>query len=816
MVDVADEAVQAMQEQNGSPDLYDKSVGGIQVLMMSLICCWASHIEVFGQLDEARVASHLSMMTRLKTVTAARGRILQDGDKNHGSQIQKGIHYLKSSVKGLIRLQFVVNAPKVDDPLPSRQCPRPTPGDMAALKQLMLVAPVLESLAIVGDPSSHSDGFAGGHIPGGTSDYSASSSRPSGIDFYLPPFRFAAGERLPPLRSLHLWRYDWRCHSADDVSTHWDLSRLRSLVFDGAPLRWFLGTLAMDQLRNLTVLRIEDAEWGLQPSEARQAALMLSLMLTHHIEKLEWLELIGIYTDNLPVAAIRRHQLSLERLVLRHPYGLRSAVDAVTPSVSPVLLLALLKDSDAGPGAEAFAATKDDPGGAGGLCEATEASQNGTTQTTTSEETTIYSDDKEDTGDDSQDDTPSVTTDGTAITPPSDVDEQQNEPSEENTKHGLVEHQNHPHNHEHSLNSHLEPTQSHLVSVEFDMDERHMGPHDEPEIMTRLARLPMVRSISLAVPSVLRNLYCVPKYDVDLHNALQRLLFVLGQRQQRMHEQRNASHGSGQRRSGSLLLPLEQITFFIDGFTPLRRTEPGWDKDRHDTLSGEVDEAATREQETAEAEALRKLMATLVTRVAETTASEQVSQPSESPKLDTAARGSISTPSLVVNPLPEEMPRTSTTESTTETVKMSSTMNDSPTTHGLSFLQPHNPNEVDATPGIAQALMLRSQKIRPQRCIIAELISPAEVPTMSCSRQTDAQNHNPYDSCRLLTYHVYEEFACYADEQSPDLTYYQRRDLRENNLRPRQRMKLPFVVHFEQPANLPPPRWDVLGVPLYM
>lgn len=799
---------------------------------------------------ESRIALYVT------NCRAAGSSVLRDREKSNAYQISKGMHYLASSVMGLANLQFVVHTSGAAEHMAAQQYPRPTSDDMAALKRLMLAAHELESLAIVGDPSAHSDGFAGGNIPGGTHD-SAMEDRPSGREFYLPPFRFSPGERLPPLHRLHLWRYDWRCHSADDVAVHWDLSQLRSLVFDGAPLRWFLGTLVMDQMRNLSVLRIEDAEWGLQPGEARQAALMLSLMLSHHIERLEWLELIGVYTDNLPVAAIRRHLFSLERLVLRHPYGLRPGVDAVTPSAAPVLLLALLQQGEDLPGADMGSATNGDLGGVVGSHEDAESFENGVVLEAsteinaapppTCEDADVNSDEEEERDGNSEFDTPSTPSDVTAITPPpSESDERQSQQRDQHAQQQPSENHNRPHVQDQTIDGRLAPVLSRLVSVELDMDERHMEQDDEPEVLTRLARLPMLRNVSLAVPSVLRNLYCVPKYDVDLHNALQRLLFVLSQRQERMFEQQNAARGSGRGRVGPSVLSLEQVTFFIDGFRPLRSQGPRWDEDWHGARPDEVEEGniweALREPHTAEAETLHTLMASLVTHLAHNTASDQATQSHEGSTSAATVRAPTTMPTLAVHPLPEGS-RWLPFRTSTEPMTMSSIIGQGPTTQGLSFLQPHEANEVDATPGIAQALFLRSQDLRPQRCIIAEMATPTEDSTTPNQRRqasshtpaapdrevdvsddeddrsrsrSRAQQHNSHDSSRLLKYHLYEEFACYADEQSPDLTYYQRRDLRENNLRPRQRMRLPFVVHFELPANLPTPRWDVLGVPLYM
>ena len=68
MLGVAAVALRAVQEQGGNPDLNDKSVVGVQVLMMSLVRRWACHIEVVSQPDEAEVGFHLAMMTRLRTI----------------------------------------------------------------------------------------------------------------------------------------------------------------------------------------------------------------------------------------------------------------------------------------------------------------------------------------------------------------------------------------------------------------------------------------------------------------------------------------------------------------------------------------------------------------------------------------------------------------------------------------------------------------------------------------------------------------------------------------------------------------------------
>ncbi|CAK7219171.1 hypothetical protein SCUCBS95973_003729 [Sporothrix curviconia] len=207
-------------------------------------------------------------------------------------------------------------------------------------------------------------------------------------------------------------------------------------MLDEIPLRWFLGTIEMEQLRDLIALRLEDAEWAIQPGEARQAALMISLLLTHYIDRLEWLELIGVYTDNLPILAIRRHSSTLERLALRHPYGLGLNVDATTPSAIPLLLMALLQQEEDG------ASTPK----ASQLCQS-------------------------------------------SARPP--IDPCTNaETSSKGSKDTPSQGKN-----EGNVAGCLAPALSCLASLELDMDERHMEQGDEPKILARLVRLPMLRSI---------------------------------------------------------------------------------------------------------------------------------------------------------------------------------------------------------------------------------------------------------------------------------------------------------------------------------
>ncbi|EPE04607.1 f-box domain-containing protein [Ophiostoma piceae UAMH 11346] len=258
---------------------------------------------------------------------------------------------LRDSVKGLVKLRCLVNAPQ--DPTDqeinnstaisfSPLASPPTPDDMAALKQIVLSARKLESLTIKGNMENPPDGRAGAFIPASA----LSVPQPAGAGFYLPPFQFLPQDNFPPLLHLHLWRYDWRRHSNFDVETHWDFSRLQSLTFDGAPLRWFLGTLRMTDLRYLHSLRLEDAEWALRPLQSQQAAIIIGYILSYFVHSLRRLELIRVYTDHVPLASLRRHASTLEHVALRHPYGIGFGPGGLTPSMASRMLLSMLQRGD--------------------------------------------------------------------------------------------------------------------------------------------------------------------------------------------------------------------------------------------------------------------------------------------------------------------------------------------------------------------------------------------------------------------------------------------------------------------------------------
>ncbi|CAK7204278.1 hypothetical protein SEUCBS139899_007033 [Sporothrix eucalyptigena] len=874
MLKICQEVTEAVADNGERTSLNEKNAIGIKTLMVSLIQRWASHIRIGGGFpdevpDEAQIARCLSRFSIIKSIcwehspyqshpqepspVVRCGQIcynvpgtqglalchhfgsrvsvtirgislagfanrlssyvyacipdiqtdlgqdwgLQDGGEIPVHVFDKAQRIIWSSVQGLCEVSFVVEMPPNGLAEARRQSFQPTAADMDAVKRLVLAAPFCSALSILGNPESGEE------------------------DFYLPHFQFELGERLPPLQFLHLWRYDWRRHSVEDLDLFWDMSQLRWLLLDEIPMRWFLGIVNMSQLKNLTSLRLMDSEWDAHPGDARQASLMLSHLLTQYIDQLQHLELMCVSTDNLPVAALRRHYFSLERLVLRHPYGLGRNIDATVPSVVPILLQALLQETEEDNRARRGRASLSfDP--------AKEQDNN-------VHDTADISSDTDEEGTVSDFDALSTLSGGTTITAPQpapqgDLEEEKNDEDEESQP---------QREREVPVDGRGSHMLSRLVTFEFDMDERNMEQGDEPEVLTRLARLPMLRSVSLAVPSLLTNLNCVPKYDADLHNALGRMLFLISQRQQCIAENQNAVHlGPRRRLSNSSFSSLEQITFYVDGFVPNRGNGRGRGANGTDALAGDEEGAdiwqGLRENGSPDTEAMQELMAMLVTNVAHDAIVDHDSAQNSHDPLPVLTLDREYSPQT---PLPSQIFPTADA--------MTSTIDRGPGAHGLSFLQPHERHEVDATPGMAPALALRGQGLRSQRCIIAELVRPETSvvadssgrhrPTIVNPEPRDpeedisddegggnnrrhhhnTQLHGPHDNSSELKYHLYEEYASYDDVDSPHLTYYQRRDLRENQVHPRERLKLPFIISFARPADLPAPRWDVLGVPIW-
>lgn len=596
------------------------------LLSLYLMQRWGRHVRVIGQPDELDTARFLSNMPRLKSIRWEHPpgplrrppwrRVVSNGVISYGVSGLQGLalgHMLGPSVRLCIdgaplgglahRLaEFVSNSSSVavDEELraavsglralrvtahvPGGECV--TPADMQALKRLMLLAsPHLEALVLRGDLEAGHDGYAGGtrtsngfHVRG---------------PFYLPAFDFAPGERLPPLRYLHLWRYDWRHHSAADVAAHWDFRALRTFTYDAAPLRWFLGTLPMADLANLQVLRLDDAEWALHPGLGRQAALMIGELLQHHVRELRCLELIRCYTDCLPLSAVRQHAATLETLVLRHPFGVGGGgtragaemSDAPAANMTPLALYALLVEGSI-PGQQAAQLgqgeqqqtgqtgqqqQQTEPTGQTGQQQAgQQAGQTGQTEQQTGQ-----------TGQTEQ------TGPGQAVQVGQAVQGQPFGPLPPAAPTRFTPQQLQEIN---RLQRRGRPLFSRLHTLELDLDDRHVDPTNvtppvqgnpggppegpEAEMIGRLARLPNLVNLTLAVPSALRGLQCVPRYDVDLHQSLQRLIYLLGQRngaqRHRLSEMEWLAGVTGTTAPSYPAVPLRRVAFHIGGWMPRR------------------------------------------------------------------------------------------------------------------------------------------------------------------------------------------------------------------------------------------------------
>jgi len=131
-------------------------------------------------------------------------------------------------------------------------------------------------------------------------------------------FTFTDGERLPPFKDLRLASYDWN-HSADEVASHWDFSRLRLLELVSMPTYLFLTSAPFPDLANLDTLKVED--FSLHNSYRREeATALLSTLVRDHIRALHTLDL-RVHTSLFPTAAILAHAPTLQVLSLRDHVG---------------------------------------------------------------------------------------------------------------------------------------------------------------------------------------------------------------------------------------------------------------------------------------------------------------------------------------------------------------------------------------------------------------------------------------------------------------------------------------------------------------
>ncbi|TDZ38342.1 hypothetical protein C8035_v007285 [Colletotrichum spinosum] len=131
-------------------------------------------------------------------------------------------------------------------------------------------------------------------------------------------FKFAPGERLPPLRDLVLKSYDWN-HSKDDTFAHWDFTRLESLQLRSVPVFNFLSSVDFTHLTGLRLLHCEDFSAHLV-DKRQEATGGLYLLVANHIKALETLS-ITCHIQLFPLDGILRHGNSLQVLRFRDHMG---------------------------------------------------------------------------------------------------------------------------------------------------------------------------------------------------------------------------------------------------------------------------------------------------------------------------------------------------------------------------------------------------------------------------------------------------------------------------------------------------------------
>lgn len=132
--------------------------------------------------------------------------------------------------------------------------------------------------------------------------------------------------RLAALEELSLRSYEW-IHGPEEVSRHWDFSRLHSLRLVAVSIYRFLLSVSFARLVNLQVLRLDDAGIDRQLDEegslgahgsnrATTASRMVRDLVQNYIKAIRTLELI----TNLSIFridAVLRHAATLQHLVLR-------------------------------------------------------------------------------------------------------------------------------------------------------------------------------------------------------------------------------------------------------------------------------------------------------------------------------------------------------------------------------------------------------------------------------------------------------------------------------------------------------------------
>ncbi|KAI1445213.1 hypothetical protein F5Y02DRAFT_133751 [Annulohypoxylon stygium] len=130
-------------------------------------------------------------------------------------------------------------------------------------------------------------------------------------------FSFQESERLPAFQELSLRSYDWN-HSSDEVTKHWDFSRLRQLTLIDVPLFPFLNSISFSQLRQLQVLHCEDFSTHLPDRRSDATGELYKLIL--QIRSLHTLK-VTCHTTLFPISGLICHADSLRVLSFRDYVG---------------------------------------------------------------------------------------------------------------------------------------------------------------------------------------------------------------------------------------------------------------------------------------------------------------------------------------------------------------------------------------------------------------------------------------------------------------------------------------------------------------
>jgi len=97
-----------------------------------------------------------------------------------------------------------------------------------------------------------------------TFEYSVTGSELLVSGTNIRPFStFKPGEKMPALEVLILTAYLWN-HSAAEVESSWNFSRLKYLDIRGVPLYAFLSTVSFASFSKLEVLKVGDMAWSVK------------------------------------------------------------------------------------------------------------------------------------------------------------------------------------------------------------------------------------------------------------------------------------------------------------------------------------------------------------------------------------------------------------------------------------------------------------------------------------------------------------------------------------------------------------------------